>query len=111
MPYEVVLLETVRGFISGLNAKFRAKTLRTIDLLAEFGPFLSMPHARKLSGHELWEIRVRQGSDICRLFYFHHPTMGYVVTSGYVKKTDRTSTQEIDKANRLRIRFLAEEGI
>ena len=111
MPYEVVLLEPARGFISGLNAKFRAKTLRTIDLLAQFGPFLSMPHAKKLSGQVLWEIRIRQGSDICRLFYFHHPTMGYIITSGYVKKTDRTSAQEIKKADRLRIQFLAEEGV
>ena len=68
-----------------------------------------MPHVRKLSGHEIWEIRVGQGSDICRLFYFYHAQMGYIITSGYLKKTGRTSTREIEKADQLRIQFLKEE--
>jgi phage-related protein len=109
MRYEIVLLEPAQEFISGLRAKLKAKTLRTIELLAEFGPYLSMPHSRKLSGYEIWEIRVSQGSDICRLFYFYHTQMGYIITSGYLKKTDRTSKREIEKADRLRIQFLAEE--
>ena len=109
MPCEVTLLDPARGFIAGLDAKLKAKTLRTIDLLAEFGSRLSMPYARKLTGHELWELRVRHGSDICRLFYFHLGHEVYVVTSGYVKKTDRTSTAQIVRAERLRRRFVAEE--
>ena len=109
MRYDVVLLEPAQDFISGLRAKLKAKTLRTIELLSEFGPYLSMPHSRKLSGYEIWEIRVHQGSDICRLFYFYHSQMGYIITSGYFKKKNRTSTREIEKADRLRIQFLAEE--
>ena len=109
MSCEVTLLDPARGFIAGLDAKLKAKTLRTIDLLAEFGSRLSMPYARKLTGHELWELRVRHGSDICRLFYFHRGHEIYVVTSGYVKKTDRTSAAQIARAERLRRRFVAEE--
>ena len=89
--------------------KSKAKTLRTIELLGEFGPHLSMPHARKLTGQKIWELRVRQGSDICRLFYFFHRDSAYVITSGYVKKSDRTSIREIERAERLRKQFLVEE--
>ena len=99
----------VGRFIGSLPIKMRAKALRTIELLEQFGPGLPMPHSRKLSGHQLWELRVRFGSDICRLFYFHHKDAVYVVTSGYVKKTVRTSRSEIDRASRLKAQFLKEE--
>jgi len=69
MQYQVLLLEPAHRFIAGLDAKFKAKVLRAIDLLEDFGPYLAMPHARKLKGHNMWELRVKLGSDICRLFY------------------------------------------
>ena len=96
-------------FIEELSPKLRAKTLRTLDLLAEFGRHLGMPHCRKLTGHELWELRIRFATDICRLFYFFHRDRVYVVTSGYVKKRDRTSITEIRRAEMLKKEFLAEE--
>ena len=109
MPYEVILLDQAAEFIRDLSVKLRAKALRTIELLAQFGPRLSMPHSKKLAGHELWELRVRFGKDICRLFYFHHQGAVYVVTSGYVKKSNRTSNTEIERAVRLQRQFLKEE--
>lgn len=100
MRCEVVVLETAGEFIGRLPARFRAKALWPIDLLAEFGPFLSMPHSRKPAGHELWELRIKQGSDVCRLFDFHHRETVYVLMSGYVKKADQTSRREIDRPAR-----------
>lgn len=110
MRFQVILLDEAASFVASLSAKMRAKTLRTIELLEEFGSGLPMPHSRKLSGQELWELRVRFARDICRLFYFHHQGPVYVVTSGYVKKSDRTSRNEIDRALRLKAQFLKEEG-
>lgn len=109
MPFSVRLLEPATAFLARLPVKLRAKALRTIGLLEQFGPELPMPHARKLSGYDLWELRVRQGSDICRMFYFHHDGTVYVVTSGYVKKADRTSRMEIERALRLKEQFFREE--
>ena len=111
MPYEVLLLDEARVFIDRLPIKLKAKTLRTVELLVHFGPELPMPHSRKLAGHDLWELRVRFAGDICRLFHFHHRGTVYVVTSGYVKKTGRTSRTEITKAARLEQQFLAEEEL
>ena len=65
-----------------------------------------MPHAKHLSGYPLWELRVKQGSNIVRMFYFVKGQKTFVVASGYVKKTDKTSRTEIDKALRLRAAVL-----
>jgi len=102
MPYEVVLLEPAVTFVELLDTRFRAKTLRTIELLQRFGPELPFPHARKLSGHELWELRVQLANLICRLFYFRDTKGNFVITSGFIKKTTRTNRQEIERAVRLK---------
>ncbi len=44
------------------------------------------------------ELRVRFGSDICRMFYFHFRQGVYVVTSGYQKKTRKLDPGEIRRA-------------
>ena len=46
----------------------------------------------------LYELRIKLGSDICRLFYFHYKENIYIITSGYVKKKDKTDKDEIKKA-------------
>ena len=100
--YEIILLESATEFIDQVDTKMKAKILRTIDLLEELGPFLPQPHSKKLSGHDLHELRVKQGSDIVRMFYFHEKGKIYVITSGYSKKTNKTSQKEIDKALKLK---------
>ena len=92
-------------FIGGLGVKMRAKALRTIELLRHFGPQLPMPHCRKIGQHDLWELRVKYAGDICRLFYFHHQQTVYVLTSGYIKKSQKTSRTEIDRALRIKDEF------
>ena len=105
MAYEVLLLDPAVDFLRSTEPKLRAKAFRTIELLREFGPELPMPHAKKLTGQDLYELRVKQGSNICRLFYFNHDGRIYVVTSGYVKKSDKTDRQEINRALRLKSEY------
>ena len=109
MAYEVELLPPVVVFLRSIEPKLRAKAARSIELLRQFGPALPMPHAKRLSGYPLWELRVKQGSNIIRMFYFVKEEMTYVVASGYVKKSDKTSRTEIDKAMRLRAAVLEGE--
>ena len=47
---------------------------------------------------DLFELRVKIATDICRLFFFQYKGRVFVVTSGFVKKEDKTNTREIDKA-------------
>jgi phage-related protein/DNA-binding XRE family transcriptional regulator len=99
--YDVELLSPAVEFLGSLEAKLRAKAPRTIELLRQFGPQLPMPHSKRLSGYPLWELRTKQGSSIVPMFYFAADRTVYVVASGYVKKTDKTSRSEIERAMRL----------
>lgn len=109
MPFEVIMLDPAMDFIRNLEPKLQGKALRSIELLRHFGPQIPMPHSRKLSHYNLWELRARQSSNICRLFYFHLRDTTYVVASGYVKKTEKTKVEEIQRALRLRDDFLRGE--
>ena len=102
MNYELELLEDAVEFILSLPAKMQAKIQRSIELLKEFGYALPEPHSKKIKGVEdLYELRVKFGSDICRLFYFYWKDKLYIITSGYSKKARKTDKNQINKAVKL----------
>ena len=99
MLYEVILLQPAVDFLKEVDVKLRARAFRTIELLKEFGPFLKEPHSKKIAGVKgLFELRVQQGNNICRLFYFHKGNRIFVITSGFIKKSMKTERTEIEKA-------------
>ena len=109
MDFTVRLLAPAYDFIESLPGKMQNKVYRSIDLLREFGYRLPEPYSKTLKGTPgLKELRVKLATDICRLFYFHHKEKVYVVTSGYVKKKDKTDKEEIDRALRLMAEILKE---
>ena len=109
MEYEVQILESAASFLKSLDIKLRAKAFRTLRLLEEFGPFLAEPHSKKIKGYKsLYELRVKQGSNICRFFYFHQKGKVYIVTSGYIKKDRKTSKSELISAENLMKQFKEE---
>jgi phage-related protein len=84
-----------------------AKSYRTIKLLSEFGPALTLPHSRKIVGTEdLYELRIQVGTNICRLFYFYHKKELYVILSGFIKKENKTDPREIKKALKIRMEYV-----
>ncbi|MFP4377782.1 MAG: type II toxin-antitoxin system RelE/ParE family toxin [Spirochaetales bacterium] len=64
---------------------------------------------KRLTGYPVWELRTKQRSNIVRMFYFVKERTAYVITSGYVKKTDKTSRVEIERAIRLMADFMEDE--
>jgi len=106
MQYEVILLQPAVDFLRDVEVKLRARAFRTIELLGEFGPFLKQPHSKKIKGAKgLFELRVQQGNNICRLFYFHRENRIFIITSGYIKKTMKTDRNEIEKAMKIMERY------
>ena len=102
MSYEVKLLESAVDFILSQEIKMQAKIQRTIGLLEEFGNGLREPHVKKIHGVEgLYELRIKLATNICRLFFFQYKGKVFVITSGFVKKEDKTNPREIDKAVKL----------
>jgi phage-related protein len=100
VSYIVNLSEEATDFIESIpDLKLKAKTFRTLDLLQEFGPFLSMPHSKNVqNGEGLNELRTQQSNNIVRLFYFFLKDNIYIVTSGYIKKDQKLKKGEIDRA-------------
>ena len=110
MEYTVKILPPALEFLDSLQPKLEAKAYRAILLLKTFGYQLGEPHAKTLVGADgLKELRVKVGTDICRIFYFHHKGAVYVATSGYIKKDIKTDRGEIERAMKLRRQFVEEE--
>ena len=106
MEFEVIILQDALNFLNSLDIKLKAKAFRTIELLQTLGPNLREPHAKPISGYiGMFELRIKVGSNIARLFYFHDKGKIFVVTSGYIKKTNKTDKGELTKAGKLRELF------
>jgi phage-related protein len=99
----------VSDFIATLPKKHIAKALWEIRLLAANGTALRMPYAESIKGEKykgLWELRIQQGSDISRIFYFLPVGNTFILLHGFLKKTQKTPTQELDTALRYKDDYL-----
>jgi phage-related protein len=56
---------------------------------------------KKLS-NDIFELRVKQFDRIFRVLFFYRPGMLIVIASGFQKKTERTPSAEIVRAEQLR---------
>lgn len=107
MPWRIELYQKANGaipvaeFIKSLPPKHRAKAIRSINLLEEFGTGLREPYAKSIQGSDykgLWELRVKFASDISRIFYFSAAGERFVLLHGFLKKTMATPRVELDIA-------------
>lgn len=105
--WEIVYYTTLQGkspvkeFIDSLEAKAKSKIINSIDLLEEFGIKLGTPHVKKLSGTDLWELRIL-GGDSIRILYIALSGRKFLLLHGFLKKTQKTDTKELKIAtNRL----------
>ncbi len=80
-------------------------TLKAIEEL-ERVPELYLKHIEGTDG--LFEVRVKQGSDIFRIFCFFDKGKLVVLANGFQKKTQKTPKNEITKA--LKIKSEYEKG-
>lgn len=87
----------VQEFIEGLPDKPRAKVYNTLELLVEFGINLRLPHAKKVTGTPLWELRVL-GEQSLRFFYIAKIGKVFLLLHGFVKKEQKTPRKEIKTA-------------
>lgn len=101
MAWKILFFQTPRGekvvkeFIKSLGTITIAKVGHTISLLEEHGPYLGMPHSKKLT-RELYELRVR-GKQEVRIIYAFIKMRIYLL-HGFKKKTQKTPRREISIA-------------
>ena len=72
---------------------------RLVELLAEFGPSLRLPHSRAF-GDGLFELRPRSRSGIGRAFYCFAIGKRIVVLHAFIKKTQETPDRELRLARK-----------
>jgi phage-related protein len=72
---------------------------RCVELLAEFGPNLGMPHSRAM-GSGLFELRLKGKAGIGRAFYCFLIKQRIVILHAFIKKTKRAPEQELKTARK-----------
>lgn len=75
MRYEILLYQDKYGksdvseFIASCERKMKAKIIRYIELLSEYGNTLRPPYSEYLKD-DIFELRIKQGNNISRVLYF-----------------------------------------
>lgn len=99
--FEIVFYESENGekpveiFLDSLNPKMRAKMLRSILIIKEYGYQTRMPYSEELEDG-IFELRAKVGSDISRVLYFFMVGRKVILTNGFIKKTQKTPREEIE---------------
>lgn len=102
-PWKILLYRTAQGespvkeFIDSLELKAQTKVYNTINLLRDFGTTVGSSHIKKLTGTDLWELRIL-GEDSIRILYIAIAGKIFLFLHGFKKKKDKTPPNEIKTA-------------
>lgn len=100
MAYEVEYFHPrVLAEIEAWPVDVLADYAHLVELLAEYGPNLRLPHSRAM-GDGLFELRPRGRSVIGRAFYCFLVGKRVVVVHAFVKKTQQTPDKELKLARK-----------
>ena len=91
--------QRVEDHILALPVGLVARFLRYAERMEAYGPDLGMPHTRAMGGG-LFELRLKAGEGIARVFYCTVVDRRIVVLHQFVKKTAKTPPNELEIARR-----------
>lgn len=89
----------VRSEIQGWPVDVLADYARLVELLAEYGPSLRLPHSRAF-GDGLFELRPRGRTGIGRAFYCYLVGKRVAVLHAFIKKSQQTPDSELKLARK-----------
>ena len=113
--FTVVFYEKENGekpveiFLDSLDIKMRSKLLMILTVLQEKGNQLREPYSKHLDDG-IFELRGKVGSDISRVLYFFYYGGKIIITNGFIKKTQKTPREEIEKAKYYRRDYMERFG-
>ncbi len=99
MPWIIKLFESKRDekpveeFIKSCEPQTISKISHHIDLLEKYGPFLGMPHSKRLNS-DLYELRIRGKQEIRITYIFKNKNI--YLLHAFKKQTQKTPRKEID---------------
>ncbi len=114
-PYEVEFYVTADGecplreFLKERIPKHRAKIVKWIAKLEEYGPHLPRPYADVLEG-PIRELRIQFGNLNYRILYFFEKRFVFL-THGMVKQAGVVPHEEVNRAKRYRMDCLNRKSI
>ena len=100
--FQLIVLKEAKDFVKSLDLSVRRKIVYNIDKVQ--AGFRDAELFKKLENTDIWEFRTLYEGKAYRLFAFWDTRTDTLVvaTHGIVKKTQKTPTKEIAKAERLR---------
>lgn len=100
MAFEIKYFhERVLAEVESWPVDVLADDARLVELLAEHGPILCLPHSRAF-GDGLFELRFRGRSGIGRAFYCFLLGKRVVVLHAFIKKSQHTPDRELKLARK-----------
>jgi len=108
--FEVIFLNDAMDFLNSLDEKIKDKVIYNIDK----SKFINDPKLFKKLDEDIWEFRTKYRRLHHRLFSFWDKTENIailvVATHGIIKKTDKVSKSEIDKAKSIMKLYFEQKG-
>ncbi len=103
---EVVEFENhFSDFLKKQPTKVQNKIFKIIEAIETLEKVPSNYLKSIIGTNGLYEARIQLGSDIWRVFCFFDKGRLVILLNGFVKKTQRTPKNEIEKANQLMIKY------
>lgn len=99
----------VEEFLDSLPPKVAKKVTWVLTLLEDLNVIPAQYFAKMPGTDDLWECRVKFGSNIYRIFAFWDGNK-IVLTHGFIKKTQKTPGNEIEKSEAYKRDYFQRKG-
>jgi phage-related protein len=87
----------VKQFLDNLNSNTRAKLLKIINYVENYGVNSVPKYTKKLTGTNLWEIRTL-GKVNARIIYSTSKNNTIILLHGFIKKSQKTPKNDLEIA-------------
>ena len=100
--------EYFNDFFVQQNQKVKDKIIWTLELIEDLKYVLDK-FLKNVDG-KLYKIRIKQGSDIFRIFAFFDSGKLIILANGFQKKTNKLPKSEINKAIRIMAKYFEDKN-
>jgi phage-related protein len=100
----------VEEYLNSLNSKIAQKITWVLSLLEDLDIILKQYFKKLVNTDDIWECRIRLGSNSYRILGFMGIKNFIILTHGFIKKTNKTPKSEIMKAEELKRDYISRKG-
>ena len=100
---------SVEEFLDSLPSKVAQKVTWVLGLLEDLDVIPAQYFAKMPGTDDIWECRIKLGSNIYRIFAFWDGNK-IILTHGFIKKTQKTPSNEIEKAESYKKDYFQRKG-